>query len=177
MQTHSRVLSSEYLDYALKSSVFQGVMWRHSSGSTVKGIRSAELVKLEIPLPPLKTQKLIARTLDTAAELLAMHKQRLAELDNLIKSTFYDMFGDTVTNEKGLEKKELNEVCEKITDGEHITPQRVEKGIYLLSARNILNHEMQLDDVDFIDEDEYVRISKRIIPEENDILPSISLQT
>ncbi|MGM0714306.1 restriction endonuclease subunit S [Brevibacillus parabrevis] len=59
------------------------------------------LKELKVPLPPLETQKQIAKILDTAAELLAMRKQQLAELDNLIKSVFYEMFGDPVTNEKG----------------------------------------------------------------------------
>jgi type I restriction enzyme, S subunit len=111
MQPHSGVLSSEYLDYALKSSTFQDMLWKHSSGSTVKGIRSAELVKLEIPLPPLEIQMQIAKTLDTAAELLAMRKHLLAELDNLIKSTFYDMFGDPVANGKGWEMKHISKCC------------------------------------------------------------------
>jgi len=30
-----------------------------------------------------------------------MRKQQLAELSNLINSTFYNMFGDPVSNEKG----------------------------------------------------------------------------
>lgn len=71
--------------------------------------RTGEII---IPLPPLDTQKKIAKTLDTASELLAMRKQQLAELDNLIKSTFYDMFGDPVKNEKGLEMVKLIEVCD-----------------------------------------------------------------
>lgn len=64
----------------------------------------------EIFLPSLVTQKRISISLDTAVELLAMRKQQLAELDNLIKSTFYDMFGDPVTNEKGWRIKRLSEI-------------------------------------------------------------------
>ncbi len=59
------------------------------------------LKELKIILPPFEIQKQIADTLDTVSVLLALHKQQFAELDNLIKSTFYDMFGDPVTNEKG----------------------------------------------------------------------------
>ena len=62
------------------------------------------LKELKIPLPPLETQKQIARTLDTAAELLAMRKQQLAELDNLIESQFHDMFGDPEINDKDWER-------------------------------------------------------------------------
>ena len=61
-----------------------------------------------------------------------------------------------------------------ITDGEHATPRRTEEGIYLLSARNIMNHTIKLEDVDYIDQAEYDRISKRIHPKEGDVLISCS---
>ena len=43
-----------------------------------------------------------------------------------------------------------------------------------MSARNVLNHELQLEDVDYIDDEEYERISKRIIPQSGDVLLSCS---
>ncbi|UYC93854.1 restriction endonuclease subunit S [Clostridium perfringens] len=53
-------ICSEYLEYALLSKQFQGEMWKHASGSTVKGIRSKELVKLSIPVPPIELQNQFA---------------------------------------------------------------------------------------------------------------------
>jgi type I restriction enzyme S subunit len=63
-----------------------------------------------------------------------------------------------------------------VTDGEHQTPRRCNKfcGYYLLSARNILNDKITLDDVDYVDEAEYLRISTRCNPTRNDILVSCS---
>ena len=84
------------------------------------------------------------------------------------------MFGDPVTNPNGWEVKRFKDICDLITDGEHNTPNRSSKGIYLLSARNIHNHILKLEDVDYIDEEEYARISKRIIPQEGDVLISCS---
>ncbi len=76
-------------------------------GATFKEISKTIVENIQIPLPPLEIQKQIAKTLDTTAELLAMRKQQLTELDNLIKSTFYEMFGDPVMNEKGWETEKL----------------------------------------------------------------------
>jgi type I restriction enzyme S subunit len=59
----------------------------------------------------------IAKTLDTAAKLLAMRKQQLVELDNLIKSTFYEMFGDPVKNEKGWNTGIIKDLAVKIQYG------------------------------------------------------------
>jgi type I restriction enzyme S subunit len=84
------------------------------------------------------------------------------------------MFGEPETNPMGWEVGTIENICAKITDGEHVTPKRVENGIYLLSARNILNHTISVDDVDYIDENEYARIAKRIVPTEGDILISCS---
>jgi type I restriction enzyme, S subunit len=65
------------------------------------------LKDLQIPLPPLEVQKKIAQTLDVASELIVLRKKQITELDNLIKSTFYDMFGDPVVNEKGWKNVKL----------------------------------------------------------------------
>jgi type I restriction enzyme, S subunit len=68
----------------------------------------------------------------------------------------------------------LIECSRKITDGEHITPQREKDGYYLLSARNIQNGYIDLSDVDYVGFDEYLRIRKRCNPEPEDVLISCS---
>lgn len=68
----------------------------------------------------------------------------------------------------------LKEVAYKITDGDHHTPIRADKGIYLLSARNILNGKIALFDVDYVPNSEYERMIKRCHPEPEDILVSCS---
>ena len=70
----------------------------------------------------------------------------------------------------------LKEISQKITDGEHKTPKRIESfnGFYLLSARNIHDNFIKLDDVDYVDEDEFNRIRKRCNPDKGDILISCS---
>ncbi|CQR52696.1 restriction endonuclease subunit S [Paenibacillus riograndensis] len=96
-----------YMYYLLQQST-KAIM---NQGRGIEMIHATKggMEKMLIPLPPLETQKQIANTLEVAAELLAMRKQQLAELDNLIKSTFYDMFGNPVTNEKGWELKHIGD--------------------------------------------------------------------
>ena len=90
------------------------------------------------------------------------------------QSRFIELFGDPKQNPKGYPVKEFDEISVLITDGEHATPRRTDKGIYLLSARNILNHALQLDDVNYIDEEEYTRIARRVVPQAGDVLISCS---
>ena len=70
----------------------------------------------------------------------------------------------------------LQTICKKITDGEHKTPKRVTDycGFFLLSARNVRNGYISLNDVDYVDKTEYINISKRCSPVRNDILISCS---
>ena len=71
---------------------------------------------------------------------------------------------------------DLDRISKLITDGEHKTPRRVDQfeGYYLLSARNIHNDLLLLDDVDYVDELEFATISKRCNPKRNDLLISCS---
>lgn len=68
-----------------------------------------DISSIEIPLPPLDVQKHIADTLDKTQEIINSQKKQIEELDNLIKATFYDMFGDPITNDKNWQMKYLSD--------------------------------------------------------------------
>jgi type I restriction enzyme S subunit len=68
----------------------------------------------------------------------------------------------------------ISELAIKVTDGEHITPTRTPSGHYLLSARNIKEEGIILDNVDYVPESEFYRIRKRCNPDKDDILISCS---
>lgn len=159
-----------YLAYAMENMNLA----KYHTGATIPHIYFKDYQNEEIVLPPLNEQHKIAAVLDKVSDLIAKRRQQLDKLDLLVKARFVEMFGDPVSNPFGWEQKCFDEVSILITDGEHATPKRTDFGIYLLSARNILNHTIRLDDVDYIDEDEYNRISKRIIPVEGDVLISCS---
>ncbi|TNF06693.1 MAG: restriction endonuclease subunit S [Gammaproteobacteria bacterium] len=66
------------------------------------------------------------------------------------------------------------DICSKITDGEHSTPERSQAGHYLLSARNVTNEGIILGDVDYVPDHEFERIRKRCDPNIGDLLISCS---
>lgn len=103
----SKEVESSYLYYFFCSKKNDFI--KMGVGGAQPNISATILKGVQMPLPPLETQKQISKTLDTISELLAMRKQQLAELDSLIKSTFYDMFGDPVTNEKGWRIEKLKD--------------------------------------------------------------------
>lgn len=156
--------------------LFSAMDWSKGTNRAVMGatLNKVTLGAISIVVPPLDEQRRIAAVLDKVSDLIAKRRAQLDKLDELVKARFVEMFGDPVSNPKGWPVHDFKDISTLITDGEHATPRRAEKGIYLLSARNILNHSLRLDDVDYIDNAEYDRIAHRLIPQEGDVLLSCS---
>ena len=157
------------------------MLWRRGDFSRMckqwvnqASVASDRLLALEIPLPPLLEQCRIAAVLDKADELRAKRRAALEQLNGLTQAMFLEMVADPATNPEGWQVVRLDHVAVQVTDGEHITPKRTAHGIKLLSARNVRDGVLDFNDVDFVGEEEYARISKRCKPERGDVLISCS---
>ena len=164
------ILDVDYLCYSLMFRDVSNIV----NGATRQKLTQADMREIEIPLLTLGEQLAIVEKLNKIFALISFRKQQLSKLDEFVKSRFIEMFGDVTLNPNVYPVRNFEDISVLITDGEHATPHRVEEGIYLLSARNILNHTLQLDDVDYIDEEEYSRIARRVIPQAGDMLISCS---
>ncbi len=91
-------------------------MRREVHGATMKHITKGNFDNLEIPLPPLETQKRIAEILDSADALKRKDQELLKKYDELAQVIFIDMFGDPVKNEKGWEIEEFGNYISVLTD-------------------------------------------------------------
>ncbi len=171
------VLIGKYAFYYFNSKTFK----RQIPKIIKKSVNQASftvtaLKKLKIPLPPLTTQKKIVALLDGAQSLIDKRKAQIALLDELIKSTFYTMFGDPVTNPMGWEKKSLSILTSKIGSG--ATPRGgresyKNKGISLIRSMNIYNNVFEYKDLAFIDNEQAGKLDN-VTVEENDVLFNIT---
>lgn len=133
--------------------------------------RHYKLLKdLDIPIPPKSTQLAIVSELDKINELIRLKKEQLIEYDNLAQSIFYDMFGDPVENEMGWEVKKLIDVCTKITDGTHDTPQRLTEGVKFITGKHIRPGYIDYMNSDYVTEQVHKEIYARCNPEFGDVL-------
>ncbi|MEE4197342.1 MAG: restriction endonuclease subunit S [Bacteroidales bacterium] len=108
--------SIDFLFYFLKSN--ERLIAKNASGSTFSAITQKDLKELKIPIPEkLKDQIHIANVLSRAETLITKRKESIQLLDELLKSTFLDMFGDPVRNEKGWEKKATISYADCIVPG------------------------------------------------------------
>lgn len=87
------------------------------TGATIPHISRPVLDSLEIPLPPLATQKKIAAILDAADAYRQKTKSLIAKYDELTQSLFLEMFGDPVRNEKGWEKSKMGNLMTILRGG------------------------------------------------------------
>ena len=109
-------LDPTYLFYMLWNDAFRFIGVNAMAGAAgQKRVGTPFLKQLEIPLPPLAEQKRIAAILDKADAIRQKRKQAIDLADEFLRSVFLDMFGDPVTNPKGLSQAKLTEFADVIT--------------------------------------------------------------
>ena len=86
---------------------------RKATGATIMHINRKSLEQLEIPDFQLETQLHIADLLSKAENLIVQRKESIRLLDEYLKSTFLEMFGDPVRNEKGWETRTIEQLVKK----------------------------------------------------------------
>jgi type I restriction enzyme S subunit len=134
---NTKVLFPKYLYWWLKAHRAQ--LDAMGSGATFKEVSKATVSRVEIPLPPLEEQMRIAAILDKADELRAKRRQAVALLESLTRSIFLEMFGDPVSNLKGLPKMPLGELI-KVSSGNGLTASQMDNlGIYSVYGGNGIN--------------------------------------
>ena len=139
-------------------------------GATFKEISKSIVESISIPLPPKSTQLAIVSELDKINELIRLKKEQLKDFDNLAQSLFYEMFGDPVENEKGWEVKKLNDICD-VRDGTHDSPKYLQNSEYILiTSKNIVNGSIDFENVNYISEEDYIKINKRSKVDNGDII-------
>ena len=163
-------MNGKFIAYYLRSNTFFTQKLKYARGFKVMEIKTKDLAKLVLPIPPKPTQLSIVSELDKLNELIRIKKEQLKDYDALAQSIFYEMFGDPVENEKGWEVKKLMEICD-VRDGTHDSPKYVESSNYMLiTSKNIVNRAISFDDVNYITEEDYNNINKRSKVDDGDII-------
>ena len=147
-----------------------------SGKATIDFVSGIKVKQLPIPVPPLPVQERIVSELDLLSGIIEKKREQLKELDALAQSIFYDMFGDPITNEKGWEVKKLGEVCDDITDGDHMPPPKSEIGIPFLTISNIdkEKRELNFNDTFFVTEEYYDNIKENRKAKRGDVLYTVT---
>lgn len=166
-----KIVSNDWLKFLINSYDFRNTINQYITGTTRLRISRGNLAKLPFKLPSLQDQIKIANQLTEAENLITQRKESILMLDELLKSSFLDMFGDPVKNEKGWVVKKLKDVCIKITDGTHFSPPIVDVGIPYITAKHVRENKIDFWAKPwFISEEDHKEIYKRCSPKKGDIL-------
>lgn len=103
-------LDGEYLLHYLRHDYFHRQKNKLCTGAIQSAISNKGIEKIMVPVPAFPDQRHIANILSKAENLIAQRKESIALLDEFLKSTFLEMFGDPVRNEKGWEVIPFNDV-------------------------------------------------------------------
>ena len=108
LSANEEILNPRYLYYFCVDYNFE----RHNKAVTIPSLTKADLLKIEMCLPPLDKQKSIVGELDKINELIRLKKAQLKDYDNLAQSIFYEMFGD-----EKYERRKLKDIV-KVKSGQ-----------------------------------------------------------
>lgn len=100
-----------YLAYAME---FMNLS-KYYTGATIPHIYFKDYCLEPIPEHSQEEQQRIAAVLDKVSDLIALRKQQLAKLDELVKARFVEMFGDPVSNPMGWVIQSWSEVFQTTT--------------------------------------------------------------
>jgi type I restriction enzyme S subunit len=105
----------------------------------MKGLNSSIIRSLPASLPPLTEQRRIVEILDQADMLRKKRAEADAKTARILSALFYKMFGDPVTNPKGLDKKKLGDLI-KVRSGNFLPAKNMDmEGIYPVYGGNGIN--------------------------------------
>ncbi|MFC1743360.1 restriction endonuclease subunit S [Candidatus Riflebacteria bacterium] len=161
-----------FLKYFLCSDNFHPKLMQTISGvgGSLLRARPSEVAKLKIPLPSLEMQKKIAAVLDRADQLRQKRKKTIEKLEQLTQSIFLEMFGYPSINPKQLPIVTIGDVTSQVKDGPHVSPKYSEKGVPILSTRNVRPSKLFLHEMKYVSKDTYAELTKVFKPQKNDIL-------
>lgn len=160
---NNKIITPEYFCTMFQSQGVKQYLSGNSSGSTFKSIKMNQLERMTFDLPPVTTQKSITTKLTAVRRIIDLRTSQLAELDNLVKARFVELFGDPKLNDKGWNAGIVSDYYE-VKGG-----KRIPKGMGYadgvtahpyLRATDMKNETILDDDIHYIDEEVYALIKR-----------------
>ena len=157
-RANPELLDWNYLAYALQSPLVQNKLHGVSFGATVPHIKVGEAENLQIPYPPLETQRAIGGTLAAYDDLIEANSRSISLLEESARILYSEWFVNLrfpgyehlifIDSEfgkipSGWNVVRLDEVCFRITDGAHTSPPSTDLGYPMASVKDM--HDYGID--------------------------------
>ena len=110
IKPNREIIDSRFLMYQLQS--MRTHLDQEARGVAQKGIYLKQVENLQVIIPSMDEQFRVVKKLDKVSKLIALRKEQLAKLDQLVKSRFIELFGDPETNPNRWSISKLSEFCD-----------------------------------------------------------------
>ena len=164
-------LNQDYLFYYLLSQ--RSKILADCIGGAQPHISQGYVKNMNIPVPSLKEQSNVANILSKVSKVIDSRRIEIKKLDELIKARFVEMFGTVYDNRYDYDIKTLQDVCEKIKDGTHQTPEYTdgcENGFKFLSSKDVVTGKIDWNHLKYIPEKLHKELYAKVTPKKGDIL-------
>lgn len=178
-------IRSEYYNFnnaLLNTKLFKRQIFENL-GATINQITTGVFGKMIFNFPNVKEQQKIGEFFKVLDERIANQEQKITKVKALKSAYLTEMFpqeGETVPKKRFQYFTEdwfqdrLENLLELLKDGTHGTHKNADKGVYLLSAKNIKKGEIRIDEEDRkISIEEYKKIHKYFHLKKGDVLLTI----
>jgi type I restriction enzyme S subunit len=183
----SEGLNGLFLFYQAQSHKFKDQLENLESATTVPIVNKSKFESINVVIPPPSEQQQIVSKIEELFSELDKGKQQLETVRQqlttyrqaVLKWAFEGRFTNKNIKDGQLPERwrwvKLKEVCYKIQDGSHFSPQTQytepgENRFKYITAKNIRNNYMDLSNVKFVDKEFHNSIFNRCNPEFGDVL-------
>lgn len=166
---------NHYVFHFCQSPYFIDDMVSQATGASYPAVSSTIVENSLIPLPSLGEQKHIAAVLDKVSDLIALRKQQLAKLDELVKARFVEMFGDPKTNPNDYPVVQLSEYIQFLTSGSRGWAQYCtnDGSEWFITIKNVKDCRISIDNMQPVNAPDNAE-ARRTKVQEGDLLISIT---
>jgi type I restriction enzyme S subunit len=164
-------LTREFLQYWFLRDATVEQIDATSTGARMPRADMNAVLDFEFPLPPLPEQRRIVGILDEAFEGIAAARanaeKNLQNARALFESHLQSVFSQ---RGEGWVDAKLGDVCDRITDGTHVTPRYTPSGVPFLSVKNLTHGFIDFSNTRYISVEEHRFLTRRCKPVRDDIL-------
>lgn len=168
----SEKFNPDFFCYFVQSRFAQTQINLMSHGGTMGILNAKNVGELLLPVPPIAQQKRIAAILDKADAVRRKRREAIRLTEELLRSTFLEMFGDPITNPQGWKTCQLSSVSAKIIDCPHSTPKWTDNGIICIRTSNLGVGEWLWEDTRYVTNEDYLNRVSRSKIQSGDIILS-----
>lgn len=160
-----------YIRLILTSPIVIEQFERKKQGVAQLNLSLKDINEISIPLPSKEKQIELADLFKKVVNIIYKKREELLALDDLVRGRFVELFGDPVINPMAWEKRLLKDVCTKLNDGTHFSPESFETGKYkYVTAKNIKASGFDFTNITYVPEEVHRAIYERCNPELGDVL-------